>query len=286
MANDTQQRGGQQQRRNHYSNADYSSFDSHFTALKYRFMNSMGIIEFAFIDPSFVGKEGKDIKKGDKVYDHESTATFYLTPANAVVIKRGLHSFREALEAQEEDAVDQLRSVRFPFHATGGKEKVLTIFAPGTVKVSANTATKKIAVDTSDKFLLQIEAFDKEGEPVRACHVMQTSDVQYAFTKASESEGAEELIHHDMELLEAFLDNLIMLGSGALRQGVLQGLPAGGGTTASGGQSRRNAPTPSFDDEDEGDDDVGNSSPAKAGGKGKTATKLKLEEEFDDDVPM
>jgi hypothetical protein len=283
MSDNNRGGNGQQQRRNIYSNAEMSSYDSHFTALKYRFMNGFGVVDFAFIDPNFIGKQGNQIKKGDKVYDHENNASFYVTAANAIVMKKGLQAFRGAIEAeqQEEELVDQLRSIRFPFHATGGKEKVVTFYAPGTAKVKSN----KIPVDTENKFLLQVETFDKEGNAVKACHVMQTSTIEFTYTKASESEGAEDIIHHDMDLFEAFLDSVILLNTGVLKQGTQMGMPSGG---SSGGQStgRRNQPQPSIDDEDDDEEEVGNSKPS--GGKkpaAKTVKALNLDEEFDD-VPQ
>lgn len=277
----TNNRNGQQQRKSHYSNGDMSSYDGYFTALGYRQMNQAGIIDFAFIDPSFVGKAANQIKKGDKVYDHENRVSLFLSPVNAMVVKQGLKQFREAIEAEEgqqaPDITDQVRSITFTFPGAGGKERVMTFFAPNTTKVKNG----KIAVDTELNYVLNVTTTDKEGNEVSACHVMQSMVVDLAFTKKSESEGAQIVIHQDMDLLSAFLDGVILLGTGVLRQGAQMAQPAynsGGSSTP----SRRSQPAASFDDDEGDDEEVGNKKPNKTS---RTATALDLESEFED-VPQ
>lgn len=281
MSNNT--RNGQQQRKSHYSNGDMSSYDGFFTALGYRQMNQAGIIDFAFIDPSFVGKSANQIKKGEKVYDHENRVSLFLSPVNAMVVKQGLKQFREAIEAEEgqqapDEISDQIRSITFTFPGAGGKERVLTFFAPNTTKVKNG----KTPVDTELNYVLNVTTTDKDGNEVSACHVMQSMVVDLAYTKKSESEGAQIVIHQDMDLLNAFLDGVILLGTGVLRQGAQMAQPAynsGGGSTP----SRRSQPAASFDDDESDEEEVGNKKPAT---KPKTVQALDLEAEFDEDVPQ
>ena len=198
----------------------------------------------------------------------------YISAAVAVRILNGINFLKQSVKDWEEDSENlvQPKMVTIPF----GKDRTLTLMAPGTSKISVkNSDGKRIAVDTSESYVLRVTMLDTEGTQLDATHILQNDTM--TFTDINKEEY-EITTHIGLEMLEAFLSEVISLGTGAYRQGTALGLPSNGNSN-SGGKGKSPFATQSMSDDDDDVEEEDDSPKSKP----KSKTTKVLEDEFDDE---
>lgn len=258
-------------KRNVYSNSDLRSYDRYISSLGFSFFNSLGTLSLSAISPDAIGKEPKS---GDKVYDHENALKVYISAAVAVRILNGIKFLKQSIKDFEENPEDgvQPKMVTIPF----GKDRKLTLMVPGASKITVKDGSgKRVSVDTTESYVLRVSMTDSEGTQLDAMHVLQNDSI--VLTDINKEEY-EITTHIGLEMLEAFLSEVISLGTGSYRQGTVLGLPSNGNSNSSGkGKSPFATQSMSDDDDDvEEEDDSPKSKP-------KSKTTKVLEDEFDDE---
>lgn len=272
------------ERRSTTTYTDIKSYDSHFTSLSASLWNNGGMLNLAPIDPKFIGQVPK---KGDKVYDHESQLGFFVNAAGAVALRQAINSLRkmaEGYEDTEESAPSEIiRSVVVDLGNEGIGIRRVTVYAPGKVSIKAAGT----AAPTSENYVLKFEV-ERDGEIQIAVHVLQNSEVQYSFTKASGEGDIVETVYTGLELILEFLTAVITTGTAAPKHGAaMVAQPSGG---AAQKPFKGNATFDEGDDEAEESEET-TTAPRKPGrtAGARTAPRAQvasLAEEFDDDVPQ
>lgn len=232
-----------------YTSSNTSFYDKHASALELKFVNNNGLLKFSPINSEFVGK---DPKKGDKIYDYESSTNILISGIDA---KRLL----DAIEADnyEEDAMANTSIIIQSEAATF--KRTLSIFKPNTTKLS----TMK---ERWNGYILSIvHEHEKDGKST-VIHCFNPSS--YAF-KNAKKEVTEYETHPEFDLFVEWLKAVVQVAVGGYRHSVnLVTSKLSVGRSGSG-NNQRTRNTPTVVDEDGNDDDVQ-----------KTSTALAAEDEF------
>ena len=239
-----------EQRKSTFTNADLSSYERHFTAMSFVWVEGRGMISLAPIFDEFVGKEPK---KGDNVFDYDSKLNFAMDAQGAIQLRSAITNLMENEELK-------MASITFG----GGKNsRTIAIFKPNTLKLSGKHY---------DNYILRLTT-KKDDEEEKMYHVMQHGDVNY---KTTDNEESAETLDIDMLLMLEFCSQLINNSFNVAYHGAKRA----GGSPASSGGARRGGSRRSVEEEDGNDGDGG--SDDDGGKKAPPKKKAKLDDEFAD----
>ena len=240
-----------------YTQTQLRSFEHHFSALTYTFVNGNGIIGIAPIFDEFINKTPKS---GDSVYDYDNKLNFSIDANAAISLKRSIESFMESPDH---------KSITLNLGADK-TARSLTIYAPNKIKLSKKTY---------ENYVMRLVTH-KDGEEEKFYHLMNNTEVVF-------DDGNEEssiVIESDMELLIAFLDavieNSLSVGYHAIRRANLMGGTATAATKSNRPSRRVISEGDDDDDDDSSEDDT--PSPSRKAPASRKKADASLEAEFDD----
>jgi hypothetical protein len=247
MSNDN---AGGGRRQSTYTNSEINSYDRDFSSMSFTFAEGRGLISLSPIFEEYIGKQPK---RGDNVFDHDSKLNFSVDAQAAVRIKRGIQALLNDAEQDEPEITNVC--LRF---GNDKQARSLTIFRPNGVKLSGQNF---------DNYLLRLTT-TKDGSEEKMYHVLQNSVVAYKVGK----EEVEEVVETDLMLLLEFCDRVIDNSFMVMRHGAkLAGGVRAGGSGGSKGAGRR-----AVEEEDGDGESEGKSEKPRAG------AKASMEAEFEE----
>ena len=241
-------------RKSTYTNAEISSYERHFTCMSFVLVEGRSMISFAPIFDEFVGKEPK---RGDNVYDHDSKVNFALDAQGALAIRQAIQQYMES--------GDDVKMMSVTF---GGdkNQRTLAIFKPGTLKLSGKTY---------DNHVLRV-TIKKDDEEEKLYHILQRNTINF---KSADNEELEDELETDLQLLVEFCNQTIANGFNAAYHGAKR---AGGGSYSGGSSGKKTRRNVEEEDGDgDSDDDEGSSGSSKKPA-GKSPKRANLNDEFDE----
>ena len=234
----------EQRRKSTFTNADVTSYERHFTAMSFVWVDGRGMISLAPIFDEFVNKEPK---RGDNVFDYDSKMNFSMDAHGAIQLKSAIENLMEN---------EELKMATISF-GIGKNSRSISVFKPNTLKLSGKH---------HDNYILRF-TIKKDDEEEKMYHIMGHANVTY---KTMSNEETDDTLDVDMMLLMNFCDQLIQNSFSVSYHGARRAGSSGQASgERSGGRTRR-----AVEEEDGAEED----SAAKPARK----AKAKLDDEFGD----
>lgn len=256
-------------RKTTFSFSDFNSYDSTVSALSTRWYNKLGVIDFAPINPEFIGKRPK---KGDQVYDYESKVSVYVGITFAKQLLKAITQVRALLELEEDSEVTTITA------RAGGKS--ISFHLPGKKTLK----TKGKVVDTSENIIIEAVVPGEDDDKIKVTHIMQNTVTEIV---AKDGEVIELTEYLDLDLLEDFLLAVVQVALGGIEHATKN---AGGGGSSSGtSSSKKKSKFAAINDDDdddfeeEDDEDYTPNPKKKSSARKPKVSTSDLEDEFDED---
>lgn len=253
-------------RKTTYSYSEFTSYDSTVSALTTRWYTKLGVLDFAPINPEFIGKRPK---KGDHVYDYESKVSVYLGVTFAKQLLKAITQVRAALESEESD----IETIT----ARAG-EKSISFHLPGMKTLK----TKGKVVDTSENIIIEAVVPGEDDDKIKVTHIMQNTVTEIV---AKDGEVVELTEYLDLDLLEDFLLAVVQVALSGIEHATKN---AGSGSTSGGSSSKKKSKFAAINDDDDDDfeeeeDDEDYTPKKKSSTRKPKVSTSDLEDEFDED---
>lgn len=173
--------GSNNQQKTVYTNSNLFSYDRHFSALTYGFANYNGFIKFSPIKSEYVGKEPK---KGEHMYDYDSSESYNISAQDASILLESIAHLREN------------PSSKYVIYTTGTPDfqREFKIFSPNGVKLG-NVLYPN--------YIIKCTKTAKDESPKSVYHIFATGK----FTAGKANEEIE--LHTDFDLFNEFLQYAI-----------------------------------------------------------------------------